>query len=104
MNSSDNPLGGMLDGIMESAKLAVENAPLLNSVSLLVAVLCITGAILMRNLKRNGYFVYVTACLIEIIVPIVIIGGGIVSGFLLAGSVFSILFIILYGVNVKHLK
>lgn len=95
---------GFVGGMMESARLAVENAPVLNSTSLIVALLCIFAAYMMRNLKRNGYFLYVAACLIEIIVPIAIIGGGIVSGMILAGSIFSILFIILYGVNLKHLK
>ena len=58
----------------------------------------------MRKLKKTGYYIYIVACLIGIIGPLAIIGSGIMGGFILLGSVFSILFIILYGVNLKHLR
>ena len=101
-------LGGsgnqMLDGMMEGAIVAAENAPTLNTIGVIVAILCILGALQMRKLKKTGYYIYVAACLIGIVGPLVIVGGGIMGGIILLGSVFSILFIILYGVNLKHMK
>lgn len=83
---------------------ALDNFPILNLITLSVAVISITAAFLMRKLKKNGFFIYVLATFIEIGGPIYILGAGISAGIVIAGSVFSILFIILYGVNLKHLK
>jgi hypothetical protein len=93
-----------MDGLMEGAAIAIENAPTLNTISVIVALLCLVGAFQMRKLKKTGYYIYIVACLIGIIGPLAIIGGGIMGGFILLGSVFSIFFIILYGVNLKHLR
>ena len=94
----------LMDGLMEGAAIAIENAPTLNTISVIVALLCLVGAFQMRKLKKTGYYIYLVACLIGIIGPLAIIDGGIMGGFILLGSVFSILFIILYGVNLKHLR
>jgi hypothetical protein len=58
----------------------------------------------MRSLKKTGYYIYVAGCIIGIVGPLAIVGGGIMGGMILLGSVFSILFIILYGVNLKHMR
>ncbi|MDA9261768.1 hypothetical protein N9P38_00245 [Flavobacteriales bacterium] len=101
-------LGGtgnsLMDGMMEGAVKAIENGPTLYTIAIVVAILCLFGAYQMRSLKKTGYYIYVAGCLIGIVGPLAIIGGGIMGGMILLGSVFSILFIILYGVNLKHMS
>lgn len=94
----------LMDSALQGIKLNIEHFTLLNSVSILAGIICIIGAILIRKLKKNGYYIYILGCILEIAIPAIMIGGVILGGMLLFGSIFSILFIILYGVNLKHLK
>ena len=93
-----------VNGFMDSALKAIENGPILYPIAILVGVLCIIGALQMRKQKRIGFYIYLGACIIGAIVPIIILGGGFIGGMVLVGSVISILFIILYGVNIKQLR
>ncbi len=94
----------LMDSALQGIKLNIEHFTLLNSVPILAGIICIIGAILIRKLKKNGYYIYILGCILEIAIPAIMIGGVILGGMLLFGSIFSILFIILYGVNLKHLK
>ena len=74
--------------------------------AILAAIVCISGAFMMWKLRRIGYYVYIAGILIGIVSPFVVFGssnlaaiiGSTVTGFI------GIAFIILYGVNVKHLR
>jgi hypothetical protein len=98
---SDNFL---INGAIEALEMSIEHFTLLNLVPIIAAILCIIGAILMRKLKKNGYYIYILGCISEIAIPAIAIGGAVLGGMLLVGSIFSILFIILYGVNLKHMR
>ncbi|MGB1039328.1 MAG: hypothetical protein ACPGVD_00480 [Flavobacteriales bacterium] len=97
----DNPI---LQSLLRFGLDAIEFLPLLNLLQIVVAIICITSAILMRKLRKLGFYLYFIGVLLEILVPIFLMGTGLSAGFILIGSFFSILFIILYGVNLKHLK
>jgi len=56
------------------------------------------GVIKMWKLKKIGFFLYVGASVVSMIMGIVY------SGFGVMGVIFPILFIVLYGLNLKHLK
>lgn len=56
------------------------------------------GVIQMWKLKKIGYFIYVGASVISIVMGIIY------SGFGVMAVIFPILFIVLYGLNLKHLK
>ncbi len=70
------------------------------------AILCIAGAFMMWNLKRNGFYLYMAGTLVGIISPFVVFGSNnfiailssVVIGFI------GLVFVILYGVNLKHMK
>lgn len=93
-----------------------------NLLSILACVLCITGAILMLKLKKIGFFAYIAGQVVAVyaafvavgmiekmadVMPIAVAGdmmsmvGGITMIFTI---IFAIAFIIMYGVNFKHLK
>jgi len=67
---------------------------------LVLALASLYGAIMMWKLKKMGFYLYTGANVIALFVPIIMASGK----FLTLGLVFTVLFIILYGLNLKHLK
>ena len=83
----------------------------MNIANLIGAAMCLTGALLMWRLKKTGFYVYVPGALIPLIVSAIgmqYIMSGFMSGFGMMGVVLSGMvsaaFIIMYGVNYKHLR
>ncbi len=72
----------------------------------LAAILCLVGAFMMWSLKRTGFYLYVLGTLVGIISPFVIFGTGnfiaIISSVLI--GFLGLIFVILYGVNLKYMK
>ncbi len=65
-----------------------------------ISLVALFGAIQMWKLKKTGYALYVTANILMFIIPIIMIGVN-VSYF---SAAITILFIVLYGLNLKHMK
>lgn len=97
----DNPF--MNDSMIESMKVAYENIYLMQGSALVVAIACIVGAYLMRKLKKSGFFIYLGASIVSVAIPLAVIGFGLMGMMIVAGSIFTIAFIIMYGVNYKYL-
>lgn len=92
----------MMGGITES--LTPENIRKSSIVNFLSCLLTLFVAILMWQLKRNGYFLYIAGIAIMVIGMAVIFKG--IIGLAAAGATafIGVLFIVLYGVNLKHMK
>lgn len=93
-----------------------------NILSILACILCLAGAILMLKLKKIGFFAYVAGQAVAVYGAFVAVGifekmadvmpvpvaGDMMS--MMAGAtmiftvIFAIAFVIMYGVNFKHLK
>jgi len=58
------------------------------------------GAIMMWKLKKTGFYLYVAANIIAAILPMVWLG----SAFAIMGFIWPVIFIVLYAINLKHLK
>ncbi len=101
---NDMPQNGFGRSMLESSLAILEHAPLLNTISIIVTICCIVGAILMRKLKKNGYYLYLIASILGIIVPLIFVGFGIIGFAIIIGNIFTLAFIIMYSVNLKHLK
>ncbi len=76
-------------------------------VTILSAGLCIYGAIQMRKLKKDGFYIYVVGEILPVIGMTIILGFS--NVFINGGSYVSnlalpLLFIILYATQLKHLK
>jgi hypothetical protein len=69
----------------------------------LLNIIVFAGAMMMWNLKKSGFYIYTLGQIVQIIVPFVVVGGllGGISGMVM--SIFSIAFIIMYAVNLKHM-
>lgn len=72
--------------------------------SVVVNLLALAGALLMWNLRKTGFYIYVASVVVAIAAPIVIFGG--ITGGLasLSSAFFSIVFIVLYALNIKHMR
>lgn len=78
-----------------------------NAVMGIVASICtLLGGILMFKLKKNGYYVYILGTLIGIAAPFVAFGAGNFIAIITTSMIafFGIAFVILYGLNFKHLQ
>ena len=67
---------------------------------LALALASLYGAIMMWKLKKMGFYLYSGANVIALVVPMIMASGK----FPVLGLVITALFIILYGLNLKHLK
>jgi hypothetical protein len=103
-NMGDVPGGGMMGDMMAGAVAMAKYAYVLAGLMIGTNILCLLGVIQMWKLKKMGYYLYVVGQLAAIIVPLVLVGGGVMGGIMLLFSVFQIAFIIMYGLNMKHMS
>ena len=117
MENSQKLLGnssifGNMDGQIEATRKFGLQSAILSTIG---NALCLLGAIMMFKLKRNGYFIYIAGQIIPSVGAVIFTtsikggaSGGSMASMMYAGLVFQIAlalaFIIMYGVNLKHLK
>ena len=84
---------------------AMERATPMSLVTLVLAVVAIFGVIMMWKLRKTGFYLYAGSKIFILMVPFLFLG---LNFFTLiavsAASFFAILFIILYAVNMVHMK
>lgn len=95
----------MMEEGLALAELGATHAQTLGISSLVLSALSLFGVWLMWNLKRNGFWIYTAAGIVGLIVPIAVMGASslVILG-LGVGGLFTLLFIILYAVNLKHMS
>lgn len=69
-------------------------------VGFVTVILSLIGVIKMWKLQKSGFMMYVVAAVGSIVMSVVYAGVSASIG----GIIFSVLFIVLYGLNLKHLK
>lgn len=101
----DNGGANFIEKIMSSvsAGMTAENIRKLGISKLIYAALTLLGAWLMFNLRKQGFYVYIAGVVLGFLIPIIWVGGiiGIGSS---GGVFFSVIFTILYGLNLKYLR
>jgi hypothetical protein len=95
----------MMDSAMEMADKAVEHARPMGYANIALSALSLLGVWLMWNLKRNGFWLYLVAAIGGLVVPIYFLGGSMTAllsvGFM---GLITLIFIVLYAVNLKHMS
>lgn len=111
MELADELSDGMYDRMGMDMQAMMEWQTYINLGNLVGALFCLTGALMMWKLKKIGYFIYVPGALIPVIVSFIgmnYIMSGMMAGFGMLGVVFNLFisaaFIVMYGLNLKHLK
>ena len=89
---------------MATANAAFQYAYVLLGVGILGAVLCLIGAIMMWKQKKTGFYIYVVGEIVPPIISMVLVGMGGMGALGVLGFIVPIAFIIMYGVNLKHLS
>ncbi|HEY8387166.1 MAG TPA: hypothetical protein VIK74_01115 [Parasegetibacter sp.] len=105
-NMSQADIDKMEKGI-RTMELIVANSTALWIVYILGAALCVYGAIQMRKLKKDGYYIYCVGEVLPVIGAVLILGFA--NTFVDGSSYFSVLgipllFIALYSIFLKHMK
>ncbi len=70
------------------------------------AILCLAGALMMWKLNKVGFYLYIAGTLVGVVTPFLIYGNNNIMAIfssVLIGFI-GIVFAILYGVNVKHMR
>jgi hypothetical protein len=89
--------------MLELARKQVENKIPILLIGTVSMALCIFGALKMRKLKSNGYFIYIIGQVLPLAGTVLFVGMGAYAGFGLFSVLLPLLFIILYTLQKKHL-
>ena len=94
-----------IDSIQVTINAIIENAVAIGVFEMLASALGIFGAILMFKLNKKGYYLYILAKIVGVIAPLVIIGFNVLTISIYSFIAFiGIIFIVLYGLNVKYMR
>lgn len=93
--------------ILRNAQKALtpDNLRKISISKILTGLFCLSGALLMWNLRRQGYYLYILGVAIEIFTPFYLFGN---NSYVILSSIFiaffGVLFVIFYGMNIKSMK
>ena len=86
------------------ASLTPNNLKKLGISIAIFSLITIVGAVFMWGLKRNGFFIYLIGMICRIVAPMIIFGVALGSGFSILFGFFGAIAILLYYLNLKHLR
>ncbi len=90
---------------IELTRVGYENRIPITIISLVAIALCLYGAIQMRTLKKQGYFLWLIGEILPLIGTVIFIGTAAFSNFSGILLIFIIaLFVLLYSLQLKYLR
>lgn len=105
VGQSSGLVANMLESSMDLAERSLEHAEALGFLAIGTSLLGLLGVWLMWNLRRMGFGIYVLASLIGLFAPFGFLGFSLVSVIALGlMGLVTLLFIILYATNLKHMR
>jgi hypothetical protein len=104
-NVHDEYARKFIEQALEIAQKALEHIFEISLAQFVLYAASLTGAILMFQLKKTGFYIYSTAQVLLLFVTPAFIGFNLfVNVGMMFGSVFTILFIALYAINLKKMN
>jgi ribose/xylose/arabinose/galactoside ABC-type transport system permease subunit len=105
LKTENSAVNSVFAGAAEMIKKTYENRMMILIFALVGVALCFYGAMQMRNLKKQGYLIYVVGEILPIISFAVFIGFGSLFGgiTMIFSTLIAVVFIILYTLQRKHL-
>lgn len=107
-STGDAALDQTMAASMDAANKAIQYASMIGWINLLCVVACALGAFMMWKLNKTGFYIYTAGEIIPTVVSIALLGGlpggGILAGLGVIAAIFPIAFIVMYAVNLKHMK
>lgn len=92
------------EAFTDLANAATANLSTLGIINIVAALVCLLGVIWMWGLKKKGFYVYVIGEIAAPIATIILVGFGFGGAMAMAGLIFPVIFIILWGLNLKHMS
>ena len=98
---------GFVKGIFSSLATNLNAANIRQQaiLSLVSCLLTLGGAVMMWNLKKAGFYLYIAGTIVLVVAPIIMMGTGVIG---LIGSGMSaligVVFIVMYGANLKDMR
>ena len=105
-NSGMEDMGSMpgMEEAMDKIGPALKWANELLITGILGCILCLVGALQMWKLKRIGFYIYVVGEVVPVIISGILMGASAFGGMQIFGLVIPVIFLVLYGINFKHLS
>jgi hypothetical protein len=95
----------VLDSVVVMAERSAEKAKPLGYSAIVLSLAGMAGVWLMWQLRRGGFWVYTAASIIGLVVPMVLLGGGLMTMLALGlGSLLAVAFIVLYATQLKYMR
>jgi hypothetical protein len=107
LENLDNVEGMNVEGtqaLNDLASSATSSLTTLGIVNIVAALVCLLGIIWMWGLKKKGFFVYAIGEIAAPIATVVLVGFGFGGAMAMVGMIFPVIFIILWGLNLKHMS
>lgn len=102
---SEGQASGEMNAAMESLNSTLKWAGVNAIVGVIAALICLIGVIMMWKLKKMGFYIYVVGEIAPVIVGAILMGGTFFGGMAIAMSlIVPVAFIIMYGLNLKHMS
>ena len=96
---------GLLIGIQDVIKKAIDNALLNLIIGVLFSSICFYGVLMMWKLKKIGFFIYSLGEITPAIISFFLIGSGpIAAFFVVTRLIVSIVWVVLFATNFKNLN
>jgi hypothetical protein len=84
---------------------ALDDIAILSLLILLTQGLALSGVIMMWNLKKTGFYIYVAGKVIYLLIPVSVLGFNVITAMVISSNSFFVaIFIVLYAIHFKYLK
>lgn len=93
-----------IPGFGNAIEAASMGGPTYTIITLILSITSLYGAISMWGLKKIGFFLYLIAQILMLIVPFIFLPSIIAMAGFIVSIIFTVGFIIMYAVNLKHLS
>jgi len=105
LETENEPISGVATHVIQAVQHLMEHITAFGFLRILFSIGAILGVVMMWKLKKQGFYLYMGFRVLILLVPVIVLGFNIISIFMVAsGIVFTALFIILYGYNLKHMQ
>jgi hypothetical protein len=106
MSESERAMAEKLTSAFSSEGLNFDNLATSSLVVGIMSIVCLAGVFLMWQLKRMGFFIYVVGQVVSVAAPFIWSSGLGAFGdlFAMLGAIFPVIFILLYALNLKHMR
>jgi len=100
--------GGMFGGseLGDALDALIKYGQVYYIINIVATILCFVGVLMMWKLKKTGYYIYIIGEIAPAIASFALLGGFGALGTMamVAGLIFPIAFIVMYGLNLKHMS